>query len=145
MTHYGIAITIADNSYMGLASVSILDFDKPNYITRSSMKAFTKGKIKLPNNSDVAIEKTINGEKTIIVPGTTSCDGPTGIVAFLGDPAVYGTCFYCSECLLAQTYNLKLAEEQAEAIGEESLIGDEKTTLGYPGWYAPGVNLHRTP
>ena len=95
--------------------------------------------------STVAIEKTVNGEKTIIVPGTTSCDGPTGIVAFLGDPAVYGTCFYCSECLLAQTYNLKLAEEQAEAIGEESLIGDEKTTLGYPGWYAPGVNLHRTP
>ena len=49
--HYGIAITIADNSYMGLASVSILNFDKPDYITRSSMKAFTKGKVKLPNNS----------------------------------------------------------------------------------------------
>ena len=53
--HYGIAITIADNSYMGLASVSILDFDKPNYITRSSMKAFTKGKIKLPNNSESGV------------------------------------------------------------------------------------------
>lgn len=49
--HYGIAITIADNSYMGLASVSILNFDEPNYVTKSSMKSFTKGKIKLPNTS----------------------------------------------------------------------------------------------
>ncbi|MCR5308745.1 MAG: glycoside hydrolase family 3 C-terminal domain-containing protein [Bacilli bacterium] len=95
--------------------------------------------------STCAIEKTINGEKVVLVPKTTSCDGPTGIVAFLGDPAVYGTCYYCSECLVAQTYNLELAAKQAEAIGEEALIGDEKTTLGYPGWYAPGVNLHRSP
>ena len=49
--HYGIAITIADNSYMGLASVSIIYHDKPDYITRSSMKAFTNGKINLPNTS----------------------------------------------------------------------------------------------
>ena len=79
------------------------------------------------------------------VPRTTSCDGPTGLVAFLGDKAVYGTCYYQSECLLAQTYNLKLAEKQANAIGNECLIGNESTGLSYPGWYAPGVNLHRSP
>ena len=51
--------------------------------------------------STAAIEKNdIN-----IVPATVSYDGPTGIVTFMGDPAVYGTCFYCSECLVAQTYN----------------------------------------
>ncbi|MCR5309623.1 MAG: DUF2804 domain-containing protein [Bacilli bacterium] len=49
--HYGIAITIDDNSYMGLASVSLLNFDKPNYITRSSMRLFTNGKINLPSSS----------------------------------------------------------------------------------------------
>ncbi len=49
--HNGIAITIDDNSYMGLGSVSILNFDEGTYITRSSMKAFTKGKVKLPNTS----------------------------------------------------------------------------------------------
>lgn len=49
--HYGIAITIADNSYMGLASISIINFDKPEYITKSSTKLFTRGKVNLPNNS----------------------------------------------------------------------------------------------
>ena len=44
----GIAFTIADNSYMGLASVSILDFDEKTFITRSSMKFFTNGKLNFP-------------------------------------------------------------------------------------------------
>ena len=81
----------------------------------------------------------------IVVPATTSADGPTGIVGFLGSKAIYGCCYYQSECLLAQTYNLELADKQANAIGNECLIGDEKTGLAYPGWYAPGVNLHRSP
>ena len=80
------------------------------------------------------------------IPLTTSADGPTGLVAFLGDPAVYGCCYYMSECLLAQTYNIDLAAKQANAIGNECLIGNEKGSgLSYPGWYAPGVNLHRSP
>lgn len=49
--HRGVAFTIDDNSYMGLGSVSILDFDKPSYITKSSMKAFTLGKTNLPSSS----------------------------------------------------------------------------------------------
>lgn len=86
------------------------------------------------------------------IPATSSADGPTGLVSFMGNvlpgakPAVYGGCYYCSECLVAQTYNLELAKEEAYAIGNEALIGDERgSTLSYPGWYAPGVNLHRSP
>ena len=91
-------------------------------------------------------EETTEEVDKVIVPRTTSADGPTGIVGFLGDPAIYGCCYYQSECLLAQTYNVDLATEQAHAIGNECLVGDEKgTTLPYPGWYAPGVNLHRSP
>ena len=83
---------------------------------------------------------------TTPIARTTSADGPTGIVAFSGDPAVYNTCYYQSECLLAQTYNVELAEKEGLAIGEECLIGNEKgDKLPYPGWYAPGVNLHRSP
>ena len=95
--------------------------------------------------STCTIRKEVNGPYAILAWGTTSFDGPTGIVPFLGDPAVYGTCFYSSECLVAQTYNLELAAKQAEAIGEEALIGDEKTGVSYTGWYAPRVNLHRSP
>ena len=80
------------------------------------------------------------------IPGTTSFDGPTGIVAFLGNKAVYGTCYYCSECLVAQTWNLELAEKQGRAIGNEALIGNYKgDKLPYTGWYGPGVNMHRSP
>ena len=85
-------------------------------------------------------------KNVVIIPGTTSADGPTGIVGFLGDPAIYGCCYYCSECLVAQTYNVELADLEAEAIGSECLVGNEKGGgLAYPGWYAPGVNLHRSP
>ena len=95
--------------------------------------------------STCTISKEVNGPIAILAWGTISFDGPTGIVPFLGDPAVYGTCFYCSECLVAQTYNLELAAKQAEAIGEEALIGYDKTGVSYTGWYAPRVNLHRSP
>jgi beta-glucosidase len=95
--------------------------------------------------STTPITRKIDGEEIVLVPGTTSCDGPTGMVTFMGKSEVYQTCYYCSECLVAQTYNLELAKEQAEAIGQESLVGNLETGLSYPGWYAPGVNLHRSP
>jgi beta-glucosidase len=85
------------------------------------------------------------------VPKTISCDGPTGAVAFSGNPEVYGTCYYCSEILVAQTWNVKLAEKQGNAIGNECLLGDKEarfpsqSNLPYSGWYAPGVNMHRSP
>ena len=50
--HKGIAFTLADNSYVGLASVSILDFEEKTYITKSSLKLFTNGKLNLPNNTN---------------------------------------------------------------------------------------------
>lgn len=102
--------------------------------------------------STADITRKIDGDEVVIVPATSSADGPTGLVSFLGNiapgakPAVYGCCYYCSECLVAQTYNLELAKEEAEAIGDEALIGNERGDgLAYPGWYAPGVNLHRSP
>ena len=84
--------------------------------------------------------------KEVIVPATTSADGPTGFVNFMGAKAVYGCCYYQSECLLAQTFNLELATKQAHAIGEESLVGNEGGDgMPYPGWYAPAMNIHRSP
>lgn len=89
------------------------------------------------------------------IPRTISSDGPTGLVCFLSNmidiggisqPEVYGTAYYCSECLVAQTYNLELAKKEANAIGDEGYVGNERGDgLTYPGWYAPAVNLHRSP
>ncbi|MGN1400359.1 MAG: DUF2804 domain-containing protein [Bacillus sp. (in: firmicutes)] len=48
---FGVALTVADNSYMGLISVSFLDFRKAVYKTSSIIKPFTFGKLKLPASS----------------------------------------------------------------------------------------------
>lgn len=40
---------------------------------------------------------------------------------------------------LAQTYNLTLAQEYGTMIGNEAILG------GADGWYAPSMNIHRTP
>ncbi len=50
--HYGIALTISDNSYMSLVSVSVLDFEKKTENTRSYIKWFTKGKTNFPSSSE---------------------------------------------------------------------------------------------
>lgn len=50
---YGIALTIADNSYMSLVSVSILDFKNKWFITKSNMGFMSKGKLNLPSTSKV--------------------------------------------------------------------------------------------
>lgn len=50
---YGVALTIADNSYMGLFSLTFLDFTKPSYKTTSFMKLLTFGKLRLPSSSKV--------------------------------------------------------------------------------------------
>lgn len=62
-------------------------------------------------------------------------DGPAGVnSSTLG---VFGTGF-CSEVILAQTWNEDLAMEYARIMGEE--FADFHIT----GWYAPSMNIHRS-
>lgn len=48
-----LALTIADNSYMGMYSVSWMDLEKPKAETRSIMTVLPMGKTKLPESSEV--------------------------------------------------------------------------------------------
>ena len=50
--HMGLALTIADNSYMGLDSISLLNFDEGWEITKSPMRIMTLGKTGLPETSE---------------------------------------------------------------------------------------------
>lgn len=50
--HFALALTIADNSYMGLDSISLINLDEGWQITKSPMRAFTNGKIGLPESSE---------------------------------------------------------------------------------------------
>ena len=49
---YGVALTIDDNSYMGMASVSVLDFKNKMEFTKSYIVWFTYGKVGLPSSSE---------------------------------------------------------------------------------------------
>jgi len=50
---YALALTIADNSYMGLDSISLLDFEEGWEITKSPMSVLPMGKVGLPETSAV--------------------------------------------------------------------------------------------
>lgn len=66
---------------------------------------------------------------------TLDTDGPAG----LNSPTIgaFGT-GYCSEILIAQTWNEDLAAKAGEGISKE--FNDFNIT----GWYAPSMNLHRS-
>ena len=49
---FALALTIADNSYMGLDSISLLDFSERWQITKSPMHAFPLGGVGLPETSE---------------------------------------------------------------------------------------------
>ena len=83
-------------------------------------------------------------------PKTTDPDGPSGFTIFMNlspDTApVYGTCTYPGETVLACTFNKDLAYRMGRMIGNEGVWGDvrgDKTP--YSGWYAPAMNIHRSP
>ena len=88
------------------------------------------------------------GIPTISKPATTEADGPVGFVIFMGDPTIHDTVVYASECVIAATWNVDLAEAMGTMVGNEGIIGDNPqkgSGNSYSGWYAPALNIHRTP
>lgn len=75
-------------------------------------------------------------------PETIDHDGPQGF-SLTGQPGNWGAacswCAYPSSPVMAATYNTELGYDMGEAIGQEALA------TGITGWYAPGVNTHRSP
>ncbi len=71
------------------------------------------------------------------LPATIDKDGPSGISGTLVGGA--STMAWPAEVVMASTWNDALIEDMGVVIGEQS-IG-----AGVAGWYAPGVNIHRSP
>lgn len=74
-------------------------------------------------------------------PAAVDRDAATGIIDFTIDEAGFHVTGYAfsSPIVIAQTWNLDLARE----FGEQ--IGDQAQFLHVHGWYAPAMNIHRTP
>ncbi|AMB59853.1 glycoside hydrolase family 3 protein [Microterricola viridarii] len=69
------------------------------------------------------------------VPSGVLLDGPAGLNFFFGDITAAS---FPTEVVIASTWNTDLARAMGEAIGAEA------NAYGVQGWYAPGMNLHRT-
>lgn len=52
---------------------------------------------------------------------------------------------YTCAVAVACTFNTELARRMGQMAGEEALMLSEQLGYPYAGWYAPGVNLHRSP
>ncbi|MCY8342153.1 glycoside hydrolase family 3 C-terminal domain-containing protein [Bacillus haynesii] len=76
--------------------------------------------------------------KSINLPGTSNLDGPAGISNTLVGGNKQGMA-YPAEVVMASTWNAKLIKEMGESVGEDGIRNE------VAGWYAPGVNTHRTP
>lgn len=70
-------------------------------------------------------------------PQTLEPDGPAGFSSFINS-AINGTA-YPSEVLIAQTWDVELGTAMGVMLGNEAIFKNIN------GWYAPAVNLHRSP
>lgn len=68
-------------------------------------------------------------------PISSDSDGPQGWRRSTGG---FGNA-YCTEVVVASTFNTALAYKYGGSIGQEAL------TFGINGWYGPGLNIHRSP
>ena len=75
------------------------------------------------------------GVERLGIPEAVLLDGPAGISFFFGDITAAA---FPTEVVIASTWNDDLAYAMGEAVGTEA------NAYGVQGWYAPGMNLHRT-
>lgn len=76
--------------------------------------------------------------ESIGLPQNLMQDGPGGLnITYTGNGEA--CVYYPGEVVIAATFNDDLAEEMGKSLGEDALYS------GDTGWYAPGLNIHRTP
>ncbi len=70
-------------------------------------------------------------------PATVDLDGPAGINSFMG-ASVHGTA-YPSAVVVSASFNPEIAYKMGKMVGNEGLF------YNVNGWYAPAMNIHRSP
>ncbi|MDL2302194.1 glycoside hydrolase family 3 C-terminal domain-containing protein [Lachnospiraceae bacterium OttesenSCG-928-D06] len=81
-------------------------------------------------------------------PYSRDTDGPKGWTGNYTDTNDRFN-YFSSEPMIAATFNDDLLYQMGEIIGEQGLWGNSTVSGGmvysYTGWYAPGMNIHRSP
>ncbi len=85
-------------------------------------------------------------------PYSLDTDGPKG---WTGTGTAGATKFnaFAAEPVIAATFSKELSYKMGEVVGDQGIWGSSDRTdvsvggrvYGYTGWYAPGMNLHRSP
>lgn len=75
---------------------------------------------------------------SISLPKSTATDGPAGLKQYGGLGLGVSGNFNCCGTLVAATWNEDLAEQYGTMVGNEAVQAE------VDGWYAPGVDLHRS-
>lgn len=119
----------ADNGLM-LEDLAGLEYDDPRWdefldqFTRSEqIDIFARGGYRTQ-----AVER-------LGVPSAVLLDGPAGLNSLFSSVTAAS---YPNEAVIASTWNVDLAREMGVAVGTEA------NAYGVQGWYAPGMNIHRT-
>ena len=100
--------------------------------------------LELVNNGAFQTASIVSIDKNL----TNDSDGPIGFVNFMpGKQESYkGNTTFACEILIGATWNKDLAYQMGKNVGENGIWGDvDGNGLPYSGWYAPAVNLHRSP
>jgi len=122
-----------EDNQLTLADLRGADYDDPRWDLLLNQ---------IDYNADLADIKAIlfnSGYQTqelssIAKPYTTAQDGDTAL-----NLSGYDTAAWMSKPVVASTWNVDLVYEYGAAFGQEALSD------GLNGWYAPGMNIHRSP
>lgn len=79
--------------------------------------------------------------KSVDKPAAVDRDAATGLINYAMDADgfhIYGY-VYCGVLVMAQSWDRELAAEFGQMVGNTSF------EIGVNGWYAPAMNIHRTP
>ncbi len=158
---FGIALTIADNSYMGLDSISFLSFEgTPWEITKSPMSIFPMGKTNLPPTSAAGITEhagkgyamkfTVeDGKRRLNAHMDDFKDGkPIEIdVTLTGEPEESMVICTPFEKKAHFYYNQKINCMRADGtvkLGEETFVFDPSESFGVLDWGRGVWTYHNT-
>jgi beta-glucosidase len=125
-------LTNADNG-LQLVNVRGLSYDDPAW-EKLLDELDMEGVANMLANAGYNTAELLNIGK----PATLDYDGPMGWSTWVSANGADAICIgFPAEELLAATWNVELARELGEIVGEQGLYN------GFNGWYAPAMNTHR--
>ena len=139
----GYSLTTGADNGIVLRDLFGLDYNDPKWDLLLDQLTYDD-MIDLVNNGAFQTEAIISIGKNL----TNDSNCPVGFVNFMPGLSEHykGNPSFACEIVIASTFNKDLAYRMGQMVGESGLYGDEGGNgLPYTGWYAPAVNIHRSP